>query len=190
MIKHINQFIKTDNPILIVGWSEIKKLYPNQKITNKQINHNLWWTFSEKEKKVDYDKDIVKFYDLCINEFDSKFTYWFLNPFELYFSDIRRLIFKINNSRNKLLVYENDKHLFLLIDDIVIGLNMDFFNLTTISLDSIKCWLNSKNFEFIENFELFNIKNNIINKDYLIPCLVSQQNEDDKQCIIGYVYQQ
>ena len=39
MLEKIDTLIETDKPILINGWSRVKKLYPKQKITNKQIGN-------------------------------------------------------------------------------------------------------------------------------------------------------
>lgn len=37
-------------PTLIIGWDNVKKLYPEQNILNNKINENISWTFSKREK--------------------------------------------------------------------------------------------------------------------------------------------
>jgi hypothetical protein len=38
-------------PTILVGWNNIKTLYPNQRISNNCINENLFWTYTVSESK-------------------------------------------------------------------------------------------------------------------------------------------
>ena len=38
-------------PVIIIGWSAIKKTFPSQKISNRKIKDNLYWTYSVSEDK-------------------------------------------------------------------------------------------------------------------------------------------
>jgi hypothetical protein len=43
--------IDTNTPTLIIGWSYVKELFPEQDILNEKINDNVLWTFSKREKR-------------------------------------------------------------------------------------------------------------------------------------------
>ena len=47
-------------PTLIVGWKKTKELFGDKvSILHKKIEDNLYWTFNEGERKVDYETDIL-----------------------------------------------------------------------------------------------------------------------------------
>ncbi len=183
-ITKIEDFIEKNGFLLIVGWSNVKKLYPNQKITEKSISNNIFWTFSEKEKRNDYERDIVEFHKKCMDNFKSKFIYYFLNPFELKYGGIKKIIKKIESSNNKV-GYFNGRHFFITIDNIILGIDMDFIDLLKISKDKIILWLKSKKTNFIENTNILNYDDYVKNNEYLIPPIEKEKYE--KEFITGYI---
>ena len=84
----VSSFFKvTDNildvdltiPTLIIGWSEVKILYPDQDILNKQINEKIRWTFSKREKRYQYEEDITNFINEIAENLDKTVNYRFFN---------------------------------------------------------------------------------------------------------------
>lgn len=71
--------IDTSIPTLIVGWSEVKQLFPNQDILNHKISDNIQWTFSKREKRYKYEQDITDFTTKVVNELNNKVKYCFFN---------------------------------------------------------------------------------------------------------------
>ena len=67
MVKDYNDIDKTV-PTLIVGWKEVKKLFPTQDILISYIDDNTTWTFSKREKRFQYEKDIKLFIDNIIKK--------------------------------------------------------------------------------------------------------------------------
>ena len=60
--------VKNDLPILIIGWSTTKEIYGDKvSILHKKIDKDIFWTFNQKEKKVEYENDIKEFVDYCYN---------------------------------------------------------------------------------------------------------------------------
>ena len=51
----------TKIPTLIVGYENTKKICGNVNITRKEIGKNLSWTFSKRERRIDYEDDLEKF---------------------------------------------------------------------------------------------------------------------------------
>lgn len=186
MISKVNELINTDLPILIVGWDKVKTLFPNQKITNKRISDNILWTFKEKEKKTDNEIDLVKFNDFCVKIYENKYKYFFLNPFEITFTQLKKLINKINPESLSFFYYD-EQELFFLVENVIFGINFDFIKYTTVKKEKLINWFLSKNFKFVENSLIFNIKNNIlVNKKYLFPSIMENFNYE-KKFIIGYI---
>jgi hypothetical protein len=71
--------IDTSIPTLIVGWNEVKELFPNQDILNQKISDNIHWTFSKREKRYKYEQDIVDFTTKVVNDLNDKVKYCFFN---------------------------------------------------------------------------------------------------------------
>ena len=52
---------ETKIPTLIVGYKRAQEICGDVKILKRKIGKNLYWTFSKRERRVDYDQDIVTF---------------------------------------------------------------------------------------------------------------------------------
>lgn len=187
MFVKVDKLIETDLPILISGWTKVKELYPKQKITNKKISNNIFWTFSEKEKRTENLNDIINFKKHCIDTLNSKYKYYFLNPFDIKFSHLKNLIDRINKTSGEKICFFDGKHFFVLIENYIFGINIDFLEYTKISSKKIKNWLKLKNFKIFEDSDIFNIED-ISNKKYLIPIFKTKDYEE--QLVIGYIFEQ
>ena len=66
-------------PTLIVGWKETKCLFPEQNILENRINDNIFWTFSKREKRYQYEKDLETFINLVISNLNKEINYHFFN---------------------------------------------------------------------------------------------------------------
>lgn len=186
MFKKISTILDTNIPTIIIGWNKVKELFPNQKITNKVITDNICWTFSEKEKRNDNTSDLNKFKKDCIKTFGSKYKYFFLNPFEIKFSNIKKIINKINQIENKVYFFDGTTF-FILVDNVIFGLNTNFLELTSITEEKIKMWLKNNKFEIFDKKQIFNIEGiNINHNVHLIPPL-NRENIYEKEFIIGYI---
>jgi hypothetical protein len=71
--------IDTNTPTLIIGWSYVKELFPEQDILNEKINDNVLWTFSKREKRYKYEKDLTKFIENSIKFINENVNYRFFN---------------------------------------------------------------------------------------------------------------
>ncbi len=67
-------------PTLIIGWDTTKKLFNGEvSILHKQIKNKLFWTFSNKERKSEYETDLDSFTSLCYNSFGENIPYVYLD---------------------------------------------------------------------------------------------------------------
>lgn len=68
-----------DVPTLIIGWQNVKKLYPNADILNWKISDNIYWTFGKRENRSRYDQDLIKFKDICFKHLVETEEYVFVD---------------------------------------------------------------------------------------------------------------
>ena len=66
-------------PTLIIGWDEVKRYFPEQDILEKQITPTISWTFSKREKRYQYEKDVSVFVERVIKQLDKIVNYHFFN---------------------------------------------------------------------------------------------------------------
>lgn len=59
-------------PTLIVGYKYAQEICGDIKILNKKIGKNLYWTFSKRERRADYEEDLKNF-QCMVSDFVSKF---------------------------------------------------------------------------------------------------------------------
>lgn len=111
-------------PTLIIGWDNVKKLYPEQNILNNKINENISWTFSKREKRYQYEKDLKKFIENVVKEINDKINYHFFNY--LLASETRRKSFIDYIKNGESSIYYNSKFLYAYNanDSITIGVSL------------------------------------------------------------------
>jgi hypothetical protein len=116
--------IDTSIPTLIVGWSEVKQLFPNQDILDQKIFDNVQWTFSKREKRYKYEQDIVDFTTKVINELNNKVKYCFFN-YVLSPDDKRERFINYVKSGN-CSIYYNTRFLYVFnsVDLKIIGISL------------------------------------------------------------------
>lgn len=78
VVSNMNDII-ADLPTLIIGWQNVKRLYPNADILNWKISDNLYWTFGKRENRSRYDSDTIKFKDICIQHLIDTEEYIFVD---------------------------------------------------------------------------------------------------------------
>lgn len=106
--------VDNDLPTMIIGLENAKKYIEGFSIFKKKYwNNMLWWTFSKTEKRSDYDKDIQKFYEICINNIINNIKYYNININELTYSKIKKLIKYIKNNNKKIYYIDNNKFVFI-----------------------------------------------------------------------------
>ena len=71
--------IDTGIPTLIIGWGLVKELFPEQNILEFKIKDNVYWTFSKREKRYQYEKDIITFIEKITFEMNKRVNYRFFN---------------------------------------------------------------------------------------------------------------
>jgi hypothetical protein len=81
-VEQVNDISLADptKPILIVGWKKAKQDPRYESILDKQLDENVFWTFSKTESRSDFEDDLKNFYNIII----SFFQLFFHNLYLLY----------------------------------------------------------------------------------------------------------
>jgi len=155
-------------PTLIIGWKEVKELFPDQNILEKKINETTYWTFSKKEKRYRYEEDLKNFINEISSTIEKHANYRFFN-FILSTEEKRERFIKYvqkgscfiyHNSRFLYLYNSKDKMTFgISLNDLkYIGYNVyDFISKLKFNDDNLV----TDNFKFLDNESFPLIKDNI-----------------------------
>ena len=161
-------------PRRIVGWKEVKEIYPGQDILEGDISSNISWTFSKREKRYKYEKDINDFVNKTIKELESQINYRFFN-FILSSESKREGFFKCVNDGG-CSIYHNSRFLYIyspnckmtfgvsLQDLRYAGINVPEF-IEALNINNNNTIIDNFNFITQESFPL--IKDNIKSVPYL-----------------------
>lgn len=155
-------------PTLIIGWGEVKKIYPEQNILEHQINENLYWTFSKREKRFKYELDLENFIKKVVFELNSKINYHFFNYILANHEKRLSFINYVNNGYCS--IYYNSRFLYIynIKDNITIGISLNDLNYININIKNFIQSLITQNnniicdnLKCIDENSLFLIKNNV-----------------------------
>ncbi len=175
-------------PTLIIGWGIVKDIFPNQNILFKNITDNIEWTFSKREKRYQYEKDINMFIKKTICFLENNVNYHFFNF--ILSSEIKRNNFIKYVQKGNCSIYYNSKFLYIYncIDKITIGISLRDLFYIGINIKNFIIDLNKNNniiinnIDFIDNDALFLIKDNtksIAYLNYLKNSDIYKKNGDD-----------
>ncbi len=161
----------TNLPVLIVGYDAAKDIYGDDfNILNRKINVTRFWTFKKFEKRILYEKDLPHFYNTVLKMVNETVKYYYINPFKVNTSFLRKFIL-IKNSTEQKILYSTDKMIYLSYKKYVMGFSYEALEYIGISKDKIDKHIgNFKNTIKVNNSKKisFSLKK-IIGQEYLIP---------------------
>ena len=116
--------VDISKPTLIIGWDNVKQIYPEQNILNNKISENILWTFSKREKRYQYEKDLKNFIENVMKGLNDKINYRFFNYILAPETRRENFIDYIKNSKSS--IYYNSKFLYVYNadDSITIGVSL------------------------------------------------------------------
>lgn len=137
--------IDTNTPTLIIGWGIVKELFPEQDILTPIIKENISWTFSKREKRYQYEKDIENFINNVVKNINNKINYRFFN-FILATKDRRnKFISYIQSGLNSIYYNSNFLYIYNIKDNITIGISLNDLNYIGINTMQFLLLLNKNN---------------------------------------------
>ena len=163
-------------PTIIIGWDTTKDIITEASILHKQIKENLCWTFTPKERKVEYEEDIIRFKNLCYSNIGNHLNYVYIDPIHDKKSKIKKIINKIN-SFNKSISYISDNNmLYIYNENIVFGVDLNIMELIGIKKQKIINKINQLTDSLL-------IRNQVFNK---CKSIITKTNKNNK--ILPYIY--
>jgi len=169
--------INKDLPTLIIGWDTTKELMGEKvSILHKKINDNLYWTFSPKERKVEYDKDIISFKKLCFNKIGKEIPYVYLDILHGKFHINKKIIQKIYSLDDPISYISKNNMLYIFGENIIFGVDLNICELIGINKEKI-----------IEKID--NIPNSIlIGNEIFNKCKEYIKKLDNREKLVPYIY--
>ena len=179
-IKNIDSFVEqvddisladSTKPILIVGWKNAKKDPRYTSILDKQIDENLFWTFSKTESRADFEEDLKLFYNYIYNNILNNIIYNNINIFKLKYNKIKKL-FNIIKNKN---IYLSNNILYIPHEGRILGLSISILEYCKIPRWKILKKINELNGKIIEdnNKVVFKLQKQLGDKKYAIPYFIS-----------------
>lgn len=163
-------------PMLIVGLKEAKAYAgDNFSILNKRLSDNVFWTFKKTEKRVDFERDILLFYNFIINNIIDHIKYYYINLYNIKYNKFKLLYNIFLNNDHKYIFIKNNMCYFLFKDNIILGFSFKIADYMGISRK--KAYLKLKSFKnVVINFDNSDLprefSRDLSGKDYVIPYLM------------------
>ena len=116
--------VDTSLPTLIVGWKDVKNYFPEQDILEYNITPTISWTFSKREKRYQYEKDINNFIERVIKNIDKVINYRFFNY--MLSTDKKRNDFYnyINKGGNSIYYNSRFAYIYNPVDKLTLGVSL------------------------------------------------------------------
>jgi hypothetical protein len=162
-------------PTLIIGWENVKRFYPQVDILNKKITDTIFWTYSNREKRQEYEPDLNKFIrDLFVN-LGITVKYTFFNVLTSKLKRIKDFIKYIQSDLPKV-IYVTNKNVYIYNGEQITGFSISDLEYYGIKKEKVinllKRNINNRLF-FNDNFLTWKIKKTIGDNDKIIPFLYS-----------------
>lgn len=125
-------------PTIIIGWEQTKELFGEKvSILHKKINDNLFWTFSTKERKVDYEKDIEDFKDRCFNNFGNDIPYVYVDPIHSELKIIKKILRKIYTLNDPITYISHTNMVYIYGENVIFGIDLNVTEFIGVKTDKI-----------------------------------------------------
>lgn len=166
-------------PTLIIGWANVKELYPNADILNKRISENVFWTYSNREKRQEYEPDLAKFIKNAFDRLETSVKYTFFNVLTSSLSRNKSLLKYINSNIPKV-IYVSDKHTYIYDGKQVIGISLSDLEFYGINREKVLNVMkrNKKNHMiYNDSFLNYKMKRIVGDNNKIVPFLFSLKND-------------
>jgi len=136
IVKNFDE-IDNDLPTIIIGWGIVKKQIEGISIIHKKINSRLYWTFTTKERKVDYEVDLEKFKELCFNQFGDNVPYVYLDLIHGKRRVNIKIIKKVLSLKNPVIYFSGKGMVYLYDENIIFGVDLSVIDYTNLNREKI-----------------------------------------------------
>ena len=142
---------------------------------DKQLDDNLFWTFSKSESRSDFEDDLIKFYLLCYNRVIENTRYYYINILSIPRIKFIKLCRIISDSSVSRSIYIHKSMVYVPFNGNIIGISLDIAEFCKVSRKKIIDFISSnKSNKIIDDsdFRVRKIIRNIENNRYIVPYLI------------------
>jgi len=170
-----------NNPTLIVGFKLTQKLFPDDiKVSTNEIKENIYWTFTNTEKRSNFEVDLELFTNKCI-EFQIKdVKYVFVDVIQYKSSKLIKIVRKLLSISNKISVASN-KMVYVYGENIIFGIDLDMCQFVGLSKKKVIDKITKISTKFLKLDEIIieykDFLERINNQVKFLPILYSIKNE-------------
>lgn len=167
-------FLDDGVPTIVIGKKRAIELFgrENVRVLDKKIKDGVYWTYSKTERRIDYERDIEKFYKEVFHESSKRVKYTYFNIFIEKLSIIKKFVDFIENGGRKIIYLSKNEMVIYSGKEKLTGFSFNDTDYIGISREKIlsKIKSNPKNI-IIEaaNFFPKSVKKYVDNIDIFIP---------------------
>jgi hypothetical protein len=161
-------------PILIASWKKAKQDPRYESILEKQLDENVFWTFSKSESRSDFEDDLKNFYNIIYNNILNNINYYYINIFKLKYNNIKKLYNIILNSEENKDIYLSKNILYIPHNGIILGLSLSVLEYCGVPMNKVLDRIKSKGINIIEDNKkfIFKLSKQLGNKKYAVPYFI------------------
>ena len=156
-------------PTIIIGYSNAQKICGDLNILKKDIGKNLCWTFTKRERRMDYEPDIVKFFS-TVSDFVAKCCkYTFVSLMRTGYSNCKKIIELLDNMSKKKVVFATEKMYYIYVpsENEIFGISREELSFIGIQKNKIVNRFTNPSVTLIKEGEF--TENRLMKKKYLTP---------------------
>lgn len=139
-------------PTIIIGWNLIQTIKPKTELNvlKRQLDDNTFWTFTNTERRREFEQDIVKFTKYCYKNLIKDIDYVFIDFIQRPDNELNKIRNKISTSNDIVSYIDKDRMMYLYTDNIIFGLDFELCSFMNIPIDRIKEHFNKKSTVILE----------------------------------------
>lgn len=182
----VNDIGKIDKkvPTLIIGWDFSKSIFSSLKLSilDKEINKDVNWTFSKKERRIDYEKDLKLFTQKCLNNIENNLKYKYINILTCDRDTLKNLLKKLSSTDVSYIYIYNNSFIYIYINNEIIGIDFNSIDYLKINRKRVYRLLYGRNNKifFNDDFLSNEIKEIISDKKRITPYLYAIKNGEKR----------
>lgn len=183
LFNYVNKFSDIDKkiPTLIIGWDFCKRLFNDKKlnILDKSIDKNTSWTFTKRERRIDFEKDLSFFTKYAIKIAENRIKYEYFNILKLSYNNAKKILKNLTYGEVSHIYIHKNSFVYSYTNGSVIGFDLNMIDYLNIDRKKIYKVLfsNGNKVTFSDEFLDKSIRENIENNYRIIPYLYAIEND-------------
>ena len=152
----------------------VERQYDYQLMLEKQLDENVYWTFSKTESRSDFEDDLKIFYNIIYNNILNNINYYYINIFKLKYNNIKKLYNIILNYKENKNIYLNRNILYIPHEGRILGLSLTVLEYCGIPMKKVLDKIKSNGINIIEDNKkfIFKLSKQLGNKKYALPYFI------------------